>query len=701
LRLRGALLGAGNIALRGHAPQWAGDERLRSEAAIVAVADLSPANREAARAIFPEARLYASAEELLAEETLDFCDICTPPFTHRPLVETAAARGLSIVCEKPLAARIEDAQAIACAVRSARVVFQPCHQYHFSPQWQAVRRLLPRIGRVHLAEYHVQRLAANAGNPHWTPLWRTDRGLAGGGILFDHGAHIFYQLRAALGEPRTVSARVRTLLHHAYDVEDTALVTLDYGDRLAQVSLTWAARRREIRFRFVGDCGEIVGDEERVRLCADSSEEIGFGAGMSGNSSHSEWYAPLLHEFVARARRREFADEPLEEAVYVTRLVALAYASSEQGRALALDGSAARDPSPVAQPRALAASDPMRDGDKVGAVTTQEQQGPRGRAWLIRGPALLALAGLLAWTFHDVRWGELARALSEARMGWIALAAAVNIGVLGFQAARWLALVKPVSRVASLAHAFRAMLVGFAVSLVVPARAGELARAHYFGLETGLSRSAIIGSIVLDALVNAACLLAGLALLPLFIGVPGWLRSGGWIALAVFLVGASAVALLRPAAVGPDEDAGAVPATRPKGLLDRVRHGFSGARSPRALGLSFGASAVAWGLEIGVAEFSLRAVGLHLPLAAVFLVLLAVNVALVFPIAPPGNAGTLELGATLPLLGLGVPKEQALAFALSYHLLQVVPIALLGTAFAARLGLARSFAFRPRRHSTP
>ncbi len=81
---------------------------------------------------------------------------------------------------------------------------------------------------------------------------------------------------------------------------------------------------------------------------------------------------------------------------------------------------------------------------------------------------------------------------------------------------------------------------------------------------------------------------------------------------------------------------------------------------------------------------AMRAVGLHLPLSAAFLVLLAVNLALAVPFAPPGNLGTLEVGATLALVGFGVAKEQALAFGIVYHLLQVVPVGLCGIAFTAR-----------------
>ena len=86
----------------------------------------------------------------------------------------------------------------------------------------------------------------------------------------------------------------------------------------------------------------------------------------------------------------------------------------------------------------------------------------------------------------------------------------------------------------------------------------------------------------------------------------------------------------------------------------------------------------AWALEVNVTTLSMRAVGLHLPLGPTLFVLLAVNLALALPVATPANLGTLEVGAVLALLELGVPKGQAVAFALSYHLLQIIPVAVIG-----------------------
>ena len=80
----------------------------------------------------------------------------------------------------------------------------------------------------------------------------------------------------------------------------------------------------------------------------------------------------------------------------------------------------------------------------------------------------------------------------------------------------------------------------------------------------------------------------------------------------------------------------------------------------------------------------MRAFDIQVPLGVSALVLVGVNVAMVVPFAPPANFGTVEVGATLALLEYGVSKEHALAFALVYHLLQVLPIGVGGLVLASR-----------------
>jgi uncharacterized membrane protein YbhN (UPF0104 family) len=196
-----------------------------------------------------------------------------------------------------------------------------------------------------------------------------------------------------------------------------------------------------------------------------------------------------------------------------------------------------------------------------------------------------------------------------------------------------------------------------------------------------------MGSVLLDTLVNASVLLLGAALLPLFVKVPLWLRPGGWVALGLFSVGAMIVFALRPIRQASGAAQAGILAVRGGGmraLLSQVRQGVVASADPKALAYSFSASLVAWTLEVNVATLSLRAVGLQLPLASTLLVLLAVNIALAVPVATPANLGTLEIGAMLALVELGVTKERALAFAVCYHLLQIVPIAAIGVVIYLR-----------------
>ncbi len=712
MKLRGALLGAGNIALNGHAPQWRGEPSLQEEVEIVAATDLSRANLDRVRAVFPEAHLYEQADQLLACEKLDFVDVCTPPFTHRALVEAAVARGLHVLCEKPIAQCLTDAEAIASAVRAAGVVFVPCHQYHYSPQWQTVVRLLPRIGRVHLVEYEVHRTEANPGNPNWSPAWRTDRQLAGGGILFDHGAHIFYQLRSVLGEPAALQATVRTLRHAEYGVEDSAFVVLDFGDRLAEVRLTWAARRRSIRFLFVGADGELFGDDEHVVVRAATTEEVSFADGMSRNSSHSGWYAPLLRDFVERIRRQDTSSGPLDEALYVTRLITRAYESSDQRRAVPLEAGAV---TPVQVGPALAAMtdvvsrvvEPESESGPAGGETETVEPPPvqtaRRAPWLVRaaGVGMLAIAGW--WVVRDVDWAGLAGSVAEVSPLWIAVAAVVNLLAVYAMAARWRALLTPLAPLVTQAQAFKALLMGFAVSTIVPARAGELARAEWLARRSGLPRATVLGSIVVDQLVNAVGLFVGVAALPFVLDLPGWLHSGLWLAVLVFAVVSTLVVAFQPRA-GQPTLAGAQPQGRKgavAGFLARARLGLAAVRDRRALARSVGASLLAWLVEVHVILFTLHAFGLHMPFGLSLLVLMAVNLALVVPFAPPGNLGTLEVGAMLALMQYGVPKEKALAFALVYHLLQVVPIGIAGLSLAGHSLIRPSSAAPGRPESDP
>jgi uncharacterized membrane protein YbhN (UPF0104 family) len=126
--------------------------------------------------------------------------------------------------------------------------------------------------------------------------------------------------------------------------------------------------------------------------------------------------------------------------------------------------------------------------------------------------------------------------------------------------------------------------------------------------------------------------------------------------------------------------------------VDRLRLGLVAVGRPRALLLSGAFALGGWGAEALIAWLSLRAFGLPAALETSALVVLATTLSSAAAVSP-GNAGAFELACAVALAGVGVPREPALAFALGYHAVHLVPVALLGggwlLAQGHRAGLAR------------
>src|SRR6516162_5617752 len=149
-KLRGAIVGYGFIMQKGHAAGY----RQRADVDVVAIADVAEERRAAARADWPQARIYDDHQALLVAEAgrLDFVDVATPPADHAAVTLAALERGLHVLCEKPLAASIDEARAMLRGAGRAERVVYPCHNYRHAPVIKAVRAILDsgRIGKVHL-----------------------------------------------------------------------------------------------------------------------------------------------------------------------------------------------------------------------------------------------------------------------------------------------------------------------------------------------------------------------------------------------------------------------------------------------------------------------------------------------------------------------------------------------------------------------
>jgi predicted dehydrogenase len=227
--VRIGFLGAGLIAT------YHGKSLRRSGAdhVIAAVHDPDEARREAfAKA--SGATAMDSEEAVL--DAVDAVYVCTWTSEHPRLVAAAAARGLAVFCEKPLAMTLDGARAMHDVVVAAGIVNQVGLVLRSSPSFLELEHQLgdPRNGRVQAVVLRDDQFLPVQGM--YGSTWRGDVARAGAGTMLEHSIHDVDALEWLLGPTRSVSARSSTF-HDLAGIEDTVVAGLQYASG-AQGSLT-------------------------------------------------------------------------------------------------------------------------------------------------------------------------------------------------------------------------------------------------------------------------------------------------------------------------------------------------------------------------------------------------------------------------------------------------------------------------------
>lgn len=137
-----AVIGTGFMGSM-HAAIFAREPR----AELVAVVDKNFDLARSVAARFPGAKAYASHDELIAAERLDLVSICTPDHLHLEPALAIAEKGINLFIEKPIAARLEEGEAIVEAARKAGVKLGIGHLLRFDPRYSAARELI-RSGKI-------------------------------------------------------------------------------------------------------------------------------------------------------------------------------------------------------------------------------------------------------------------------------------------------------------------------------------------------------------------------------------------------------------------------------------------------------------------------------------------------------------------------------------------------------------------------
>lgn len=315
---------------------------------------------------------------------------------------------------------------------------------------------------------------------------------------------------------------------------------------------------------------------------------------------------------------------------------------------------------------------------------------------------ILLSAVLLWWTLKGVPFGEVLRHLRTANLPLLVLSAVLATGIFPLRARRWRPILAPIAPGLPFGTLWRPTAVGMMISNVVPARAGELARAYALTRETDrVPFSAAFASIAVDRLFDAAMVLAlmfGAMLDPAFapearvFGRPVTAVARGGLVFALVVFAALYGMVFFPTAVRAVASrvarvGGARLERRVVALLDSFVNGLAVLRDPRRFAEVLWWTLLHWLLNAVAFYVAMRAVGITAPFSASLFLqgLIAIGVAL--PQAP-GFFGAFEALGKAGLGVYGVPEDQAVAWAIGFHFLSFLPITIIGAVYFARLGLS-------------
>lgn len=166
---------------------------------------------------------HGDPRKLIARDDIDLVHIATPPSTHHELVMQAIRAGKHVLCEKPLAMSVAQADEMLAAARQADRIAPVNFILRYNTVTRAVKRIIDAgiVGEVLNAQLTNCAADSNLHPEHW--FWNRE---ASGGIFIEHGVHFFDLYREWLGPCKVVSAH--TWLRPGTDQEDRVMCTLQF-----------------------------------------------------------------------------------------------------------------------------------------------------------------------------------------------------------------------------------------------------------------------------------------------------------------------------------------------------------------------------------------------------------------------------------------------------------------------------------------
>jgi predicted dehydrogenase len=307
----------------------------------VALYNRTRGKAEALGAEFGVSAVYDDAEELLANEQLDFVDIITDVSTHAPFTELAAGHRLPVICQKPIAPTLPTARRMMAACESAGVPLYVHENWRWQTPIRAFKEVLEsgRLGRIIRGRIdYANSYPVFENQPLLKELDQF--------ILTDIGTHILDVARFLWGEATDLTCRTRRI-HPEIKGEDVATVMMSMEDGVTvTANMSYASKWEFDRFPetvlFVEgtDGGATLGLDCTLKIFDRDGTETRKVAPPQYDWAHPEYglvHASIVdcnRNLLQALRREERAETRAADNVRSLELVFAAYESAEKGRTI-------------------------------------------------------------------------------------------------------------------------------------------------------------------------------------------------------------------------------------------------------------------------------------------------------------------------------------------------------------------------------
>lgn len=203
---------------------------------IVALVDIVPGKAQRVKEQYQlDCDVYLDHHDLLPREDIDLVDVCTPPYCHAEISINAMRSGKNAVCEKPMAASLEECDAMLRARDESGMRLSIIAQNRFREPIRNLKALLDSglAGPVRCAQVDSFWWRGHCYYDLW---WRGTWEKEGGGCTLNHAVHHIDMLLWMMGLPQRVTSVLANTAHDNAEVEDLSVSILQYPGALAQLT---------------------------------------------------------------------------------------------------------------------------------------------------------------------------------------------------------------------------------------------------------------------------------------------------------------------------------------------------------------------------------------------------------------------------------------------------------------------------------